>query len=269
MRYNILNIAMAIGIWICILPIDAQPTNPLPGDTINVTDAANLKQGMWITYDASGQIIIEKGQYINNKKEGVWIRNYPNGNRKHEITFKNGIANGPAKFFFDNGQLWESGTWVVNKWVGEYVFYHPNGQKAYDWHYNTQGKRTGTQKYFHSNGKLKYTGNWDNGKTVGSLKVYDEEGKLIAERVYEDGKFEKTIGRSNDSIPSEQMHTTTQFTGTGQHTVYNLLGQIEKSGHFVNGNLTDGYQIIYDSNGNATTRLIFEKGNLVKSVDIK
>lgn len=238
------------------------------GDTINKTDVSKLKQGMWITFDASGANVVEKGVYINNKKEGVWVRFYPNGQMKHEITFKNGVANGPAKFYFENGKLWESGQWAINHWVGPYEFYHANGQKAYVWNYNNLGKRTGIQKYYHENGKLKYEGNWINGKTVGSLKVYDENGALVAERIYEEGKFEKTVDcklTPEDSVqgPSSQM---TQFTGTGQHTVYTLSGLIEKSGYFVNGTLFDGYQMVYGSDGKAISKLLFEKGTIVKSI---
>jgi antitoxin component YwqK of YwqJK toxin-antitoxin module len=261
-----------IFVWlffVLAMPVFAQTAMVFNGDTVNVTDGSKMKQGMWMIFDATGTKIVEQGNYVNNKKEGVWIRTYPNGKTKHEITFVNGVANGPAKFYFEDGQLWEAGTWVIDHWTGSYEMYHPNGKKAYDWFYNNSGKRTGTQKYYHDNGKLKYSGNWENGKTVGNLKVYDEKGSLVAERVYEDGKFEKTVGHAlgvSDKNPSQTM---TQFTGTGQHTVYSLSGQIEKSGYFVNGQLQDGYQLVYDQDGVATTKLVFEKGNLVKSVPLK
>ncbi|MFT3737351.1 MAG: toxin-antitoxin system YwqK family antitoxin [Breznakibacter sp.] len=255
---------------VIIHSLNAQSFNIYQGDTINRTDATNLKQGLWITFDASGKQIVEQGNYINNKKEGTWIRKYPNGNTKHEITFKNGMANGDAKFYFENGSLWETGTWVIDHWVGPYQFYHPNGQKAYDWNYNNLGKRNGPQKYYHDNGKLKYSGTWQNGKTVGNMQVFDEKGVLISERVYENGKFETSIDKRHEPIEKEVPQSAmTQFTGTGQHSVYNLAGQIEKSGYFINGNLMDGYQLVYDQDGNLTTRLLFEKGNLVKTIPVK
>jgi antitoxin component YwqK of YwqJK toxin-antitoxin module len=262
-------IAATITLTLISFSLHAQAPVVFGNDTVNVTDAAKMKQGIWMTFDATGTKIVEKGKYVNNKKEGMWVRNYPNGNPKHEITFKSGVANGPAKFYFEDGKVWESGTWVIDHWVGNYEMYHANGQKAYDWFYNNTGKRTGTQNYYHENGKLKYSGNWENGKTIGNLKVYDEKGTLVAERVYEDGKFEKSVGQVAGVADRTPSQTLSQFTGTGEHTIYSLSGQIEKAGYFENGQLMDGYQLVYDQDGKATTKLVFEKGNLVKSVPVK
>ena len=48
-----------------------------------------------------------------------------------------------------NGKLSEEGLWQNNVWVGAYKYYYENGQMAYEFNYNSQGKREGPQKYYH------------------------------------------------------------------------------------------------------------------------
>jgi antitoxin component YwqK of YwqJK toxin-antitoxin module len=240
-------------------------------DSINQTDSQKLKQGKWILFDATGKTPLEQGFYKNNKKDSIWTGHYPNGNIKHQITFKNGIANGPAIFYYPNGKTWEEGTWVIDRWTGNYKFYYPSGSVAYDWKYNTAGKRTGEQKYFHENGRIKYAGTWENGKTTGTLKIFDEKGGLVTERVYRNGEFEMSVDHTNgqpDSSISVPRKSWIEFKGTGDHTIFNIQGQIEKKGYFEEGKLINGEQFIYNSNGKVETKLIFENGKLVKTIDV-
>ncbi len=43
-------------------------------DTINKIDANGFKQGKWIVRKLPGNIVIESGMYINNQKQGCWVR---------------------------------------------------------------------------------------------------------------------------------------------------------------------------------------------------
>ena len=234
------------------------------GDTVNLVDALNKKQGTWMNFGASGKKVIEKGNYINDKKEGLWTAYFPNGNIKHEITFKSGIANGPAKFYYEDGKVWEQGTWMFDHWVGNYQFFYPSGQIAYDWNYNATGKRTGVQKYYHENGNVKYEGDWENGKTTGALKMYDQDGKLSGERIYAQGKFQQTINYNSveQSHDNSGRMNTARFTGSGYHTIYNMDGHIAKKGLFEKGQLINGEQYVYDGDGKLSSVLIFENGAL-------
>jgi antitoxin component YwqK of YwqJK toxin-antitoxin module len=238
-------------------------------DSINLTDSQKMKQGRWILFDATGKNPLEHGFYKNNKKDSIWTGYYPNGTIKHRITFKSGIANGPAIFYYPTGKIWEEGTWMIDHWTDNYKFYYPSGSVAYDWKYNAAGKRTGEQKYYHENGKVKYSGTWDNGKTTGTLKTFDEKGTLMTERVYRNGEYQLSVDHSNgqpDSSMSAPRKSWLEFKGTGEHTVINLQGQIEKKGYFEDGKLINGEQYIYNSDGKIDTKLIFENGKLVKTI---
>ena len=236
-------------------------------DTVNVKDKNNKKQGLWLFFDASKEKLREKGTYKDGKKDGVWTAYYPSGKIKYEITFKNGKAIGPAKFYYETGLLSEEGYWDIDHWEGKYRYYHPNGQMAYDWNYNKEGKRTGEQKYYYENGNIKYVGEWSNGKTMGALKMYNESGMLVAERIYEEGKFArsvKTPAKGNYEKPAGHQRQMARFNGTGNHVIYNLGGKVEKKGFFVKGKLFNGEEYVYDANNELKDTLIYKNGQLEK-----
>jgi antitoxin component YwqK of YwqJK toxin-antitoxin module len=263
MRYGI-----ALG-WLFISIFShAQTFEIHEGDTINRIDANKNKQGLWYFFANNGQRVTEYGEYLDNRKHGLWTTFFPSGKKKHEITYKNGKSIGPAKFFYESGDVSEEGYWNLDHWEGHYKFYHSNGQLAYDWHYNQHGKRTGEQKYYYENGQVKYTGTWENGKTTGALKVFDNSGMLIAERVYENGKFARSIDAKNRDtinlpVTADKM---AQFTGTGYHTVFNMDGKTEKKGFFVKGKLFNGEHLIYKENGDLSKKLVYKNGQLVQTV---
>ena len=245
----------------------AQSYKIYKNDTINVMDRNNKKQGLWIFFYTYKEKIREKGTYKDGKKDGVWTAYYPSGSTKYEITFKNGKAIGPAKFYYESGLLSEEGYWNIDHWEGKYKYYHPNGQLAYDWNYNKDGKRTGEQKYYYNNGNIKYVGNWNNGKTMGSLKMYNESGLIVAERIYENGKFARSIKtqtRDTFEMPANDQQRMAEFTGTGNHVIYNLNGKVEKKGFFVKGKLFNGEEYVYDGNNEPKDTLFYKNGQLEK-----
>ncbi len=231
-------------------------------DTINIKDKNNKKQGLWLYFNSVKKRVVEKGYYINGIKNDIWTNYYPSGKIKHEITFINGKPIGLAKFYYNSGLLSEEGYWNIDHWEGQYNYYHTNGHLAYDWNFDIKGKRTGEQKYFYENGNIKYTGIWENGKTKGSQKMYNESGMLVSERVYENGKFAQTVKTQKKDTNSQPPKQAPQFTGTGNHTIYTLNGNVEKKGFFVKGKLFSGEQFIYDDNNELKEKLIFKNGQL-------
>jgi antitoxin component YwqK of YwqJK toxin-antitoxin module len=251
----------------------AQSFELYKGDTINHTDINNHKQGLWIKFNNTGDEILEQGIYSSNKKSGWWISYYPNGKVKHKITYKNGKAIGPAEFYYENGLISEQGNWHIDHWKGNYKFYNKSGSLAYDWNYNERGQRTGTQKYYHDNGVLKYTGEWNEGKATGTLMIFDDSGKLVTERVYDNGEFKENKAIT-ENITTEEVaprqevaatKVTSTFNGTGNHTIYNLHGLVEKQGFFVNGKIFNGKHCFYDDNKELIKVVHYQNGNVIKT----
>ena len=256
----------------------AQSFEVLNGDTINVRDASNEKQGWWKIYNTDGKYkgygtsdLVEEGEYLDNKKTGVWTKYYPNGNKKHELTFANNIANGYAKIYYRSGQLQEEGIWKMNRWDGQYKFYFENGNLKYDWAYNSSGKREGQQKYFHENGVLMYLGDWKQGKEAGELVEYYEDGSIKAKRFFDNGKVEPEKTKNleqgkefDDNIKKYSGKVQAKELGWGKiidgfNKLMNKDGTVDKEGIFKDKRLIDGKVYDYE-NGKVVKTIIYEGG---------
>ncbi len=264
------------------LSVVCQTSETYKGQTINLRDTENKRQGIWYVFDNAGNPV-EKGEYTNNKKEGIWVGYYPSGKIKHEITYTNNRPDGPATFYFENGKISEQGIWKINKWVGNYNFYHQNGNMAYQWKYNENGKRTGDQKYYYPDGSLMIKGNWADGKKEGTLTEYHNDGSIKSEINFNDGKIdvasikEYTIAEkpsAKQMAPRVQPETQTQnqnqkttelFTGTGFYKTFNEHKKTDREGDFVKGKLINGKRYLYDDDGNLTKVLIYKDGRVVET----
>jgi len=229
---------------------------------INFTDINGKKQGLWKVFDGTGLYVIEEGVYKDNKKDGVWLIYYADGVKKSEITYVNGEPKGRATFYYENGKVRESGIWQDEHWVGSYKYFYESGQLSYDWNYNSKGKREGEQKYFHKNGAKMYEGSWINGQTSGVLKVYNEDGLLVEEKVYQDGKFAKVnkVDIDNSNVDEDNATPKLKFNGTGNHTVFTKEGKIDIKGYFENGVMVNGEKFNYDESGQLINITIYKNG---------
>ena len=87
---------------------------------------------------------------------------YPNGQLKSVLNYKKGQLEGIALYYYENGALKER------------VNYR-------------KGKRERTGTTYYESGKLKEEITYENG-VKGKVKLYGEDGELISESVYKDGK---------------------------------------------------------------------------------
>lgn len=283
----------------------SQTSETYKGKKVNEKDAAGQKQGHWVILNTGGKFpgfaegeLVEEGDYLDNKKIGIWTKYYPGGVKKHELTFTNNQPNGYAKFYYKDGLLQEEGMWKDNKWVGEYRYYHENGNLFYNWVYNAQGKREGVQQYFHENGNLMIEGTWKDGSESGLLKEYYENGSVKAEKTFTTGKIEAAtvknfeLGKQfDDAAPKakklaesikqqHQIKTTASIAsniatakedkaanvgmiGDGQKTTYNKFGKPLLSGTFRNSMLIDGKENVYADDGTYLKTYIVKEGKRV------
>ncbi|MCF8275241.1 MAG: hypothetical protein K9J17_00785 [Flavobacteriales bacterium] len=259
----------------------AQSSQSASGDTINAKDSNNQKQGWWKVYNDDGKYqgyetnqLVEEGLYVDNKKTGVWTKYYPNGNKKHELTFANNIANGYAKIYYRTGQIQEEGIWQMNRWAGQYKYYYENGVLKYDWSYNSSGKREGQQLYFHENGMLQYIGDWKGGKEAGELVEYYENGSIKAKRYFDGGNVipDKTVnlveGKAFDeNIKKYSGKPAPKQLGKGEfvdgfNKLMNADGTVSKEGTFKDKKLIDGKVYVYE-NGKVVKTIVYQAGKKV------
>jgi len=273
----------------------SQSSEVIEGDTCNRIDADGKKQGKWILLGKHKQGTcyrpdqhVEEGKYQDNRKTGIWVEFFCNGNMKNKLTFSNGRPDGYAIMYHENGKISEEGNWKINRWVGNYKLYYDNGQVQHEFVFNPSGKREGAQKYFFDNGQIAIEGNFVNGKESGLIKEFHENGDIKAEKNYADGNVDVasiktyepkkpmvkksdnpadnapklTIGK--DETPNE---ATKKPTGpmvlNGPHTLYNKNKQITKDGNFVNNTFMEGKAYFYNENGILTRVAVYKNGMYV------
>jgi antitoxin component YwqK of YwqJK toxin-antitoxin module len=81
------------------------------------------------------------------KKQGPWIKRYPNGNILYQGTFKDDKPTGEFRRFYEDGTLKAVLVYDVTGNTATAVFYHPGGRKAAEGKYVAQ-KKEGTWKYY-------------------------------------------------------------------------------------------------------------------------
>jgi len=263
------------------------------GDTINKIDTEGKKQGKWIIFGRhkpgtcyQPEQKVEEGMYIDNKKNGLWIEYYCNGNLKGKIQYVNGRPDGYCIIYHENGKIMEEGQWSskLNRWVGKYRLYYENGQVQHEFYYNQNGKREGPARYYYENGQLAIEGNFVNGQETGVFREYYENGDLKAEKTFNNGQVDVAsikeyqpkkpleptkeeykqappVMASKDEAPNEaQQKSNGPLILNGFHTLYNKNKQISKVGEFKNNRLMNGKWYIYDENGILIRIAVYKDG---------
>lgn len=269
----------------------SQSSEVIAGDTVNRIDADGKKQGKWILMGKhkpgtcyQPEQKVEEGKYQDNRKTGIWIEYFCNGNMKNKLTFVNGRPDGYAIMYHENGKISEEGNWKNQRWVGNYKLYYENGQVQHEFVFNPSGKREGAQKYYYENGQLAIEGNFSNGKESGLIKEYHENGDLKAEKNYQDGNVDvasikeyapkKPIAKKSDvpadnapkivvtkdEAPNEAVKKAGPLVLNGPATLYNKNKQITKDGIFKDNRFMEGKAYIYDENGILTRVAVYKNG---------
>lgn len=271
----------------------SQSSEIIGGDTCNRIDPDGKKQGKWILmgkHKPSATCYkpdqkIEEGKYQDNRKTGIWVEYFCNGNMKNKLTFTQGRPDGYAIMYHENGKISEEGNWKVNRWVGNYKLYYDNGQVQHEFVFSPAGKREGAQKYFYDNGQLAIEGNFVAGKESGLIKEYHENGDIKAEKNYADGNVDvasiknyepkKPLVKKSDNpaenapkvvvqkdeAPNEAAKKSSgPLVLNGQHTLYNKNKQITKDGNFANNVFMDGKAYFYNENGILTRVAVYKGG---------
>jgi antitoxin component YwqK of YwqJK toxin-antitoxin module len=111
-----------------------------------------LKEGKWQFFSVSNKnVLIGDEDYLNDKRNGLSRRFYPDSTIAEVISFRNDVKN------------------------GEWVNYHPGGSVNFRTNYSN-GKLNGKFEAFFSDGKPEVLGHYKNGLRDGEWLIYNENG---------------------------------------------------------------------------------------------
>lgn len=145
------------GVFLCMLSVNAQ-------DDITICNPP-AKNGYWVflgkdrpelDYPPEGKV--EEGNYINNRKEGIWIKYHSDGiTPKLKGEYKNNRPYGKYSKFFSDGSLMEAGTFKNNHYVDTLFRYWEDGNIRFSGIYDADGESIVDSFFFyHENSCLSF-----------------------------------------------------------------------------------------------------------------
>jgi antitoxin component YwqK of YwqJK toxin-antitoxin module len=145
-----------------------------PNVSISRNDPALYRhQGQWrykgnifsgYIIQEQNHLIVSKAPIVNGLTNGQAVSFYENGHPMLEQSFTNDKLDGPYKQWWRNGQL-------------RYLFFYKDDQYV------------GTQKVFFENGKLREEANYTAGKLDGLQRVWDGNGQLVSNYTIRNNKI--------------------------------------------------------------------------------
>jgi len=137
---------------------------------------------------SSAQVIIdENGLYHNENNElysGTYIEFYTNGNKRIELSLKNGIVDGPVTLYFESGQISEIRSYDQGKMDGTWSTFNNEGVKIGMASYK-ENIKSGEWFIWDDTGTLRFEMHYTHGKKTGTWKMYNEKGELVSEETME------------------------------------------------------------------------------------
>jgi len=238
------------------------------------------KQGHWIFFgrDRPGTGIppegkVEEGRYVNDRKEGKWIKYHDDGKTPKLIGFYvNNRGAGPYSKFHPNGVLKEKGNFVSNHNIDSLKRWYENGQLEYEAFFDEKGIGTGRVNWYHPNGRLERTYIIENGE-ISKCECYEDNGSFkgtcqtvscpqpVQSPTYEQIEAHKQL--SLPPIPEKPITNGEAFRENGYNKVYNNDRELWFDGIFKDGKLFDGKFYLYDHDGILNAVLIYRNGKYV------
>jgi antitoxin component YwqK of YwqJK toxin-antitoxin module len=90
-------------------------------------------------------------------------------------------------WYYNNGNVKQSGTYLYGKKYGKWVEYYSNGSKKTVKYFGTEGKPAGKWTTYYENGKKWNASMYNNGKLDGAWIYWYENGKKWHQLTYSEG----------------------------------------------------------------------------------
>ena len=256
----------------------------------NRIDKNQLKQGYWVHYakvtSAAGSldsVKVEEGRYVNNRKEGKWIKYHEDGKTpKLKGFYVNNRPNGAYEKYYANGQLRQKGCFGRGTSISadciELNFYE-SGQ--------IEQKRTidSTHMYFGSGGLAAITTIRKNvADQKMTVRYFEFPSNTVMDTLYEvNGQYTVATRETTETetviLPTPPVEVVSAakreefapvirnprtkgkaFDPNSYNKVYDENDQFLQIGDFKAGRLWDGKLYIYDADGILLKVKVFKEG---------
>ena len=234
-----MNLRIIIILALLILPAS------LPAqlnDTINIIDKNGKKQGHWIKKYPNGHIQYD-GYFKDNKPTGTFRRFFENDTLRAILVFSNDGKTVDASIYGSNGRISSSGRFVNQRKEGKWSFFS-SGIEGYlicEEEYSNNLKNGLSLKYY-ADKTLAERLNYSNDIRSGEWLQYYPGGKIFLKASYTDGKLQ------------------------GEFEVFFKDGKPRYSGHYKD-DMRDGFWNSYNPDGSLKYSIEYV-GGIAKNSDL-
>jgi antitoxin component YwqK of YwqJK toxin-antitoxin module len=142
---------------------------------------------LFATIQLSAQdLVLKEGLYYTTSGtlySGTYNSYSQTGSKLASITLVDGKKNGPATYYFPNGNVKEMGVFLNNEKNEQWLDWDEAGNKIAEAFYSN-GKKNGTWMIWDTKGTKRYEMYYSMDKKVGKWSMWDENGKLSSEKLY-------------------------------------------------------------------------------------
>jgi len=203
--------------------------------TLEITYKQDKKNGFRTTYQGDE---ITRENFVNDVKQGDSYLLYASGKVKSKIPFVNGLEDGVARDYDEEGNIIQ----LVHYRKG-YVVERERINRM-----NANQQRHGKWKWFFDDEfTVQMEGTYKNGLKEGYWKEYDRDGNLVSATKYVDGEKQEMaeelvqLDVRTDYYPDGQVKVRATYSKDGVpegvRREYNELGEVEKSYVFRKGRI--------------------------------
>lgn len=209
---------------IYIVLLSVFPFTVMQGQEINISDQDGKKQGRWIKNYPNGKVMYD-GFFKNDKPEGEFRRYHEEGALKSLLVFTNNGTEAEAKLYYPNGLTASSGKYINQLKEGRWLFYSYTVKDLLISEAEYKGnKLNGLMVNYYPDGKAAEKIMYKDDLKHGECLKYYPDGTLTLRTNYENGKI------------------------NGRFEAFYENGKPEISGQYKN-NLREGPWVIYRNDG--------------------
>lgn len=209
------------------------------------------------------------------KKQGDWIRVWPDGSMYYQGTFKDGYPTGQFVYFHDQGGVMST---MINMDQGRRVYsktYRTDGSLQAEGMYmrrlqlNSKGdpmhEKHGAWKFYDEAGNLRLQENYDRDVKHGAYGAYSSKGQTLEEGNFVKGDRDGTWRTFDEAgtLLSEMSYRIGLFHGACR--IFYEQGLPQSAGMYIDG-VEHGFWKTFHSNGTVETTRQFDHGTLISEV---
>ena len=194
----------------------------------NITDAAGKKQGSWIKKYPNGKTMYE-GTFKDDKPVGLLKRYTEEGILLSELTYADGKDEAAAVFYYGDGSRAAEGRYVARSKEGTWKFWsatQPHYLISEESYHNDS--RHGLSVKYYPDSTLAEKVAWDMGKRSGEWMQYYPDGSVCLRAEYLEGKLEGPFSYYHPNGKLQYEGRYHEDLRTGEWMVFNENGSLKQ-----------------------------------------